>query len=503
MNLRLIAVLLLLTEAMNCAQSSAAFTPTGKMTTLRNGHTATLLPNGKVLIAGGSAPGGNGDLAVATAELYDPSTGVFAAVSSMSVPRAWHNATLLPNGLVLIAGGVSRFPGSNGQPPSGVEASTEIFDSSNGTFTASGNLNGARASAIAILLNDGRVLIAGGVDRRQPSANFLVSSELFDPVTGTFSSSGDALEGGLSGPAVLMADGKVLFPRGYGQISDSPLSAEIYDPATETFSLTGASAYPDTYTGSLNLLTNGKVLETVHFSCDADNEAELFDPFIGTFSPTGKMTASRDAGNGTLLPDGTVLITGGSGAGDALDSGAIRAELYNPATGTFSLAGSMTEDRFLPTATLLNDGSVLIAGGIGWKPGFQCCVTLASAEIYHPAVLRPSPVLLSVPGNGQGAILHTSTQQLVSPDNPAVAGEALEIFGTGLIDGSVIPPQVAIGGLMAEVLFFGKAPGYAGLNQINVRVPSGVATGPSVSVRLNYIGRPSNEVTISVQVGGL
>jgi len=499
LNLKWIVLLLLLTEAINCAQSVAAFTATGKMTTPRNGHTATLLPNGKVLIAGGSAPNGNGEVAVATAELYDPSTGVFAAVSSMTVPRAWHTATLLPNGLVLIAGGVSGFPGSNGQPPFGVEASTEIFDSSTGTFTASANMNAARSAAIAILLNDGRVLIAGGVDRSQPSPKFLVSSELFDPVTGTFSPSGDALEAGLSGPAVLLADGKALFPRGYGQIPDSPLRAEIYDPATGKFSLTGASAYPDTYTGSLNLLTGGKVLETVHFSCDADNEAELFDPFAGTFSPTGKMTASRDASDGTLLPDGTVLITGGSGAGDALDSGAIRAELYDPATGTFSPAGSMTENRFLPTATLLNDGTVLIAGGIGWKPDFQCCVTLASAEIYHPAVLRPSPVLLSVSGNGQGAILHTSRQQLVSPDNPAAAGEALEVFSTGLIDGSVIPPQVAIGGLMAEVLFFGKAPGYGGLNQINVRVPNGVVTGPSVSVRLNYIGRPSNEVTISVQ----
>jgi hypothetical protein len=174
------------------------------------------------------------------------------------------------------------------------------------------------------------------------------------------------------------------------------------------------------------------------------------------------------------------------------------AELYDPVTGTFSNTGNMATDRRDHTTTLLNDGRVLIAGGI---EGFPSGVPLSSAEIYHPGVLVPAPALFSLSGDGrgQGAILHAGTHQIVSSSNPTDAEEALEIYGTGLIDGSVIPPQVAIGGRMAEILFFGKAPGFPGVNQVNVRVPSGVAPEEAVPVRLTYIGRPSNEVTIGVQ----
>jgi uncharacterized protein (TIGR03437 family) len=148
------------------------------------------------------------------------------------------------------------------------------------------------------------------------------------------------------------------------------------------------------------------------------------------------------------------------------------------------------------TATLLPDGTVLMSGG------WVCCgYSIATAELYRPAALVAAPVLLSLSqdGRGPGAILHAATYLVVSPINPAVAGEALEIYLMGLTEGSVLPPRVAIGGRMAEVLFFGKAPGYADLNQVNVRVPTGIVPGSAVPLRMNYIGRPSNEVTIGVK----
>jgi hypothetical protein len=469
------------------AQSPGTFAATGNMTTARARHTATLLHNGKILMAGGSASSNSGS-PLATAELFDPKTGTFGGAGEMTTPRANHSATLLADGKVLIAGG-------SGGTSRGLLDSAELYDPSSETFIATGKMVTPQVAHTATLLPDGHVLITGGFGAFGKFAD----AELYDPPTGTFTATGAYARPNTCDfcpPAVLLADGKVLF--------NPP--AQLYDAGAGTFSLTGPTIYAAHSTATL--LTDGRVLFTGGESDEVGRSAsaELYDPVTATFTSTSDMAWSRVWHAATLLPNGTALITGGesdSCLGAPCQFGSLAsAEIYAASSGTFSYAGNMAARRELHTATLLTDGTVLIAGGLTFTYLAPVpYVYLASADLYTPAVSIPAPVLLSISGDGrsQGAILHADTHQVVSASKPAIAGEYLEIYLTGLTDGSAIPPQLSIGGRMAEIVFFGKAPGFAGLNQVNVRVPGGVAAGLAVPLRLTYIGRPTNEVTMAVQ----
>jgi galactose oxidase-like protein len=478
------------------AQSPGTFTPAGNLSIPRELHTATLLPNGKVLIAGGFSFGNGPTQTWASAEIYDPSKGTFTATGDMSTARQGHTATLLPNGKVLIAGG----------------ASAELYDPATETFSATGSMTTPRGLHTATLLNNGKVLIAGG----NGFAGGGQAVELYDPSTGTFAATGDMTEPGIVDTATLLPNGKVLITRSVQYFRED--HADLYDPATGTFTRTGdlidhstAGKYTPGVPGqepTATLLTNGKVLIAGGSWGDFGGStiAEIYDPATGTFSATGEMTAGIDAWSAAkLLPDGRVLIAGEGNNGVECPLTHIgppitvtcpgAAELYDPASGTFSRP-AVSQSMEGHAATLLPDGTVLLSGG------FRCCgLTIATAEIYDPGVLVPAPQLFSVSGDGrgQGTIWHAATGEIASSGSPAVAGEALSMYTTNLADGGAIPPQVTIGGRLAEVTYFGAAPGYPGYNQVNVRVPGGLAPGPTVPVRLNYLGRPSNEVTVSVQ----
>jgi hypothetical protein len=461
--------------ALGCGfgQSTGTFAPTGSMTIQRAGHTAVLLADGRVLIAGGS-----GD---ATAEIFDPSTSAFTATSGMSISRHMASSTLLPDGRVLIAGG-----DTTGTPTP--TASAELYDPASGTFVPTGSLTSPRTGHTAMLLANGKVLVIGGFGAFGTAVR---TAELYDPTTGLFTEAGSF--GGNIGcdfcpPSVLLADGSAL--------SSTTTPALLYDPDTAAFAQTGSAI---DYHNAATLLISGKVLLAGgEDDFGRKNSAELYDPSAGGFLATSDMVWRRSWHSLTLLPDGTALAAGGEtdgcNAGSCTFSGTLAtAEIYDPDKGTFSGTGSMTAPRETHTATLLNDGRVLLAGGVAYGGVNAFFGPTPSAELYTPMVLVARPKLFS------GAFWHSATGQGVSSVAPAVAGEAVSFYTTGLAPGGAIPPQVFIGGRAAAVLYFGDAPGYSGFNQVNIRVPEGIPAGSQVAVRLSYLQRSSNQVMIAAQ----
>jgi len=344
------------------AQTPETFVPTGSMATPCLYHTATLLKDGRVLIAGGDyAPNPSGLPTLATAELYDPSTGEFSITGSMTTPRELHTATLLPDGRVLITGG-RKYIASGSLITS--LASAELYDPVTGIFTATVDMNEAFDAHTATLLNNGKVLINGGSILRRETR-----PELFDPAAGTFSTVEMASE---RGKTVRLFDGRIFIVG--GPYSSTGL---LYDPATNTAQSLGplAQSFP-VFGQTATLLPSGKVLIaggfTPPYGDDVLGHAEVFDPDSGTFQTTASLVVAVGGHEAIRLPAGLVLIVGGEGC--------LRcAELFDPYTETFRLTGNLTDERYGHTATLLVDGRVLITGGY----------ITSSAELYIPPLPLP------------------------------------------------------------------------------------------------------------------
>jgi hypothetical protein len=344
--------------AQPCAADSGVFSNTGSLNTERYNHTATLLPNGKVLVAGGVGTNGN---SLASAELYDPASGTWTATGNLHTERVGHTATLLPNGKVLVAGGVDR----NGNSL----ASAELYNPASGTWTATGDLNTEREDHTATLLPNGKVLVAGGANN---NSGVLASAELYNPASGTWTATGSLHTARYSHTATLLPNGKVVVAGGANTNGNSLMSAELYDPASGTWTATG-SLNTARYSHTATLLPNGKVLVAGGYHGNVLASAELYNPASGTWTATGSLNTARDGHTATLLPDGTVLVAGGFGNVGVLAS----AELYDPANGTWTVTGSLNTGRADHTATLLPNGKVLVAGGYNG-------IVLATAELYGP-----------------------------------------------------------------------------------------------------------------------
>ena len=236
---------------------TGTWTATGTMITARKYHTGTLLPNGKVLVAGGA---GNTS-PFSSAELYDPATGTWAPTGAMAAARDSHTATLLPNGKVLVTGGRNTFY----YPLS----SAELYDPASGTWTTTGSLVAARYYHSATLLTNGKVLLAGGYDNN----GSLASAELYDPSTGKFVATGALLTARCYHSATLLPNGKVLAGGGMRSGNLALSSAELYDPLTGKWSGTGAMNQ-GRFRQTATLLANGQVLAVEGTSDGADTSIQ-------------------------------------------------------------------------------------------------------------------------------------------------------------------------------------------------------------------------------------
>jgi N-acetylneuraminic acid mutarotase len=360
---RLLSIGLLASTAVSAlAQTSGTWATTGNLNVARCAHTATLLPNGLVLVAGGE--GANSQI-LSSAELYDPATGKWSVTGGMSTPRYGHTATLLQNGQVLVVGGSNSL----------FLDSAELYNPSTGQWRTTGSMTMARTLHGAALLENGEVLVAGGVSPWWPGSTGgspTASAETYDPNKGTWRTTGSMIYATVS-HATRLLNGQVLVPGG------NNITAELYDASAGKWTLTSNMYFSQPSTDAV-LLTNGEVL--IYGSPNSTTySSEFYNPTTNIWARTfGQNYGNIESGPITLLDTGKVLLAGGAGKYSSILSFAM---LYNPSTNYWTLTGSLNQFRRSHTLTLLPNGKALAAGGVSRNPS-GATIIIASAELYTP-----------------------------------------------------------------------------------------------------------------------
>ena len=315
---------------------SLAASPSAALTA-RVAHTATLLPTGDLLIAGGMD---NAGTPLKTSDLNLESRGLgFVAGGNMTVARASHTATVLPNGLVLIAGGISNTTCAGVVAPNTVLNCVEIYTPATNSFSAagiSGAMSSPRYNHTATLLNNGSVLLCAGQDTTATvaqSCDYYTPAGATTPGGGTCGSAGGCVNpaappglafGRAMHTASLLPDGSVWFAGGW-----NPLAAATngWTPTTERFSPAGSGSFgsgPTLFEArglhTAVVMGDGKVLVTGGFNGNSllgnqgilDTE-EIYDPVANSMAPGPQLSTRREMHSAILKPDGTVIFFGGLG----------------------------------------------------------------------------------------------------------------------------------------------------------------------------------------------
>lgn len=369
---------------------------TGYLNAARVFHTATLLRDGKVLVVGGTANAVKGFFTGKTflkpAELYDPATGTWQRTGDLLTARAHHTAMLLADGRVLVAGGV----GEKGV----VLASAEVYDPTTGVWTRTrGQMGTARAAHTATFLPatapppasppgtpvmpTGKVLVAGGVGN---NLSILDSAELYDPATDTWTRARSLTTRRWAHTATLLNGRHILVAGGYG-VTGSLVqnTAEVYDAAADTWTRTSGNMSAARGHHTATRLRDGRVLLSGGLGLRGIlGSAEAYDPVTATFTATqGRLNTGRWLHTATLLRDGNVLVAGGKSDNNFGLSATNTAEVYDPATDAWAKTANLVAGRHSQTAMLLHNNKVLVAGGM------HASATLHKAELYDPLDSRP------------------------------------------------------------------------------------------------------------------
>lgn len=304
--------------------------------------------------------------------VFDPRTETYSTAGIINDPRTGFTGNLLPDDRILVAGGTLQL--TIGNP---ITNSTEIYSAASSNSVPGPSMNYARADAFSVNLSDGRILIMGG---RNATTNFVAQSEIYEPSSNAFRLSGVMPGRIIQASVTRLLDGRVLLV-GVNTNSTTPV-AQMFDPVTETFStvsgvLTARSGHQAT------LLSDGRVLISggrTGSPSSVVSATEIFDPSTGTFTAGPDMLQGRINFSATALPDGTVLIAGGQTNTSSVYPATLAAELYNPSTGVFSAAGTMLTNQFNHAATLLRNGAVMFAGGSTGLPG----MFVNRVQVYDP-----------------------------------------------------------------------------------------------------------------------
>lgn len=331
----------------------------GNTLALRSFHEASTLTNGTILITGGC-----GYEYCATTEFYHPLRKEWTLGTDMNDCRWYHTSTLLYNGKVLVAGGYIE-EGKQGKAVKYSLNGAELFDPTTGGWNSTGSLHQQRHSHAASVLPKGKILVAGGADH-----DFLNSAELYDPSTKNWSITGSMHFERVWHTATTLDNGKILVIGGMNDESEGDAAletAEIYNPSIEKWENVSSMHYPR-YGHTATLLTNGKVLVVggVDLTFSSSNSAELFDPTTETWTVTGSMMNARAKHTASLLRNGKVLVAGGGTGGDVIPgfNTLNTAKIYDPSTGMWTNTSSMSYTRSWHTASVLENGNVLVVGGI-------------------------------------------------------------------------------------------------------------------------------------------